>query len=402
MGLISWIKEFLGFGEEDFDDIELNFSGDGTESLMQSLANVSRKRRTLNMNDRGQREQYVREYCEMMSVASKDVEAQKIEYQKVTERLADLDEIDRLPSTDRSKLRIQAKKVIAIEKEDQDYVRPSRKITEAQFREMERLADEVPDIIRKMKEDEDYQMMVRRDLNLLEGEKGAIAFVRKEERAKAQNSRTFAIISVFMAITAILLIFIFKKVIDFDVQLGCIIVAAVFAVCLTATFVNYQNAQSAIAVANRKLNKTISLQNTVKIKYVNITNVLDYTYAKYSVLNSYELSYLWEKYAEEKAARAHDSEMSKRLEAERNDLYQLLKKYRISDPSLWVYQPELLVHEEELKEIRKSLVVQRQKLKKGIDFELFNLESAKKELESLVKEYPRYANEIVAIVEQYE
>lgn len=402
MGFVSWIKNIFGFGEDDFDDIEFGFSSENTESLMQSLANVSRKRRTLNVHDRVQREQYIREYCEMMSVASKDVEAQKIEYQAVTERLSDLDELDKLPAYDKNKVRVCAKKLIQIEEEGHGYVRPNTKITEEQYKKMEQLSEDVPRIVKKMKEDEDYQMTVRRDLNLLEGEKGALAYVRKEERAKAHNAKSLAVMVVFLAIMAWVLLFVINKVIRFDIQLAGVVVAAIFAVAMTAICVNFQNAQAAIAKANRKLNRTIQLQNTVKIKYVNITNVLDYNYSKYNVLNSYELGYLWEKYNEEKAARARDTAMTEKLEQARADLYQILKKYRVTDPSVWVYQPGVLVHDAEERDIRKSLTTQRQKLKKGIDFEVFNLEAAQKEMQLLVREYPQYAKEIIAIVEQYE
>ena len=402
MGLISWIKDKLGFGEDDFDDIEISIGSDNAESLMQSLANVNRRRRNLNINDKQQREQYVREYCDMMEVASRDVESQKVEYQMVTERLADLDELDKLPMTDRSAVRLRAKRVIQIEEEESSYVRPSKKITESQYREMERLSDEIPDVIKKLKENEDYQMVVRRDLNLLEGEKGAVAFQRKEERSKAKNARTFAFIAIFGAAMAAVLLFVVDQAMGVDVQLGYVAVAAVLAICLTAVCVNYQNAQAGIARAGRKLNKTISMQNTVKIKYVNVTNVLDYNYAKYGVMNSYELQYAWDKYLEEKAAREHDSDITKRLEEARSELYKLLKVYHISDPSVWVYQPGILVSDSDEKDIRKSLVVQRQRLKKGIDFEMYNLEAAKKEVQSLVREYPKYAQEIIDIVEEYD
>ena len=164
----------------------------------------------------------------------------------------------------------------------------------------------------------------------------------------------------------------------------------------------YQNAQSGIARSNKKLNKAISVQNTVKIKYVNITNVLDYNYAKYGVMNSYELQYIWEKYNEEKAAREHDTDISERLDEARSELYQMLKHYHINDPSVWVYQPGVLVYDDEAKDIRKQLIVQRQRLKKGIDFEMYNLETAKKELEALVREYPKYAQDIIDIVGEYE
>lgn len=402
MGLISWIKDKLGFGEDDFDDIEISIGSDNAESLMQSIANVSRKRRTLNMNDKGQREQYVREYCDMMEIASRDVETQKIEYQMVTERLADLDEIDKLPMTDRSQVRLRAKKVIQVEEEESSYVRPSKKITEAQYRSMDRLRDEIPGVIKKLKENEEYQMTVRRDLNLLEGEKGAVAFQRKEERGKAKNAKTVALIAVFAAVMAGSLLFVVNQAMRVDVHLWAVVVVAIFAIVITASCVNYQNAQAGIAQTNRKLNKAISLQNTVKIKYVNVTNVLDYNYAKYGVMNSYELQYIWEKYLEEKQAREHDDDLTERLEEARSELYKLLKVYHINDPSVWVYQPGVLVSDSDEKDIRKSLVVQRQRLKKGIDFEMFNLEAAKKEVQSLVREYPKYAEEIIAIVGEYE
>ena len=402
MKIIDWLKDILGFGEDDFDDIEINFTSESAESLMESLAKASRRRRTLNMNDKQQREQYVREYCDMMAVASKDVDAQKVEYQQVTQRLADLEELEKLPLADKSQVRIRANRVIKIEQEDSNYTRPSKKITESQYREMERLAKEIPSILAKMKEDEDYQMAVRRDLNLLEGEKGAVAYQRKEERSKAHTAKNIAFVAIFGAVMAAALMFVLNQAMHVDVEMGWIILAGAFAVLLTSSFVMYQNAQTEISRANRRLSKAISVQNTVKIKYVNITNVLDYNYAKYGVMNSHELAYIWDKYAEEKKAREHDSDISQRMEEARSELYRLLKHYHINDPSVWIYQPGVLVYEEEAKDIRKQLIVQRQRLKKGIDFEIYNLETAKKELEALVREYPKYAQEIIDIVGEYE
>ncbi|MBO4904436.1 MAG: hypothetical protein J5367_04365 [Lachnospiraceae bacterium] len=402
MKILNWVKDILGFGEDDFDDIEINFSSESAESLMESLAKASRRRRTLNMNDKAQREQYVREYCDMMAVASKDVDAQKIEYQQVTQRLADLEELEKLPLADKSQVRIRANRVIKIEQEDSSYTRPAKKITESQYREMERLAKDIPSILAKMKEDEEYQMAVRRDLNLLEGEKGAVAYQRKEERSRARTAKNIAFVAIFGAVMAAALMFVLNQAMHVEVEMGWIILAGAFAVALTSSFVMYQNAQSGIASANRKLNKAISVQNTVKIKYVNITNVLDYNYAKYGVMNSHELAYIWDKYVEEKEAREHASDISQRMDVARSELYQVLKHYHINDPTVWIYQPGVLVYDDEAKDIRKQLIVQRQRLKKGIDFEIYNLETAKKELEALVREYPKYAEDIIEIVGEYE
>lgn len=403
MNIFTWIKEKLGFGEYDFDDFEIgDFGGESAESLMDSLAKSSKKRRSIDIHDGVAREQYVRDLCEMMSTASADVEKQKGEYQQVLRSLADLDEIDALPYHDKSQVILKAKKIVKIEDEEATYVRPTRKITETQYHQIEQLEDEIPEILKKIRDDEDYQMIVRRDLNLLEGEKGALAYQRKEERNKSRSAKTWALVVIFAAFMAAALLLIANKMIHMDIQMGLVILAGCFALALTGVFVSFTNAQREIARANRKLNRTISLQNTVKIKYVNITNVLDYNYAKYGIMNSHELGYMWEKFQEEKASRLHDSDVEERLSVARKELYQVLKHYHISDPTSLVYNPRVLTDPKEEESSRHDMIVMRQRLKKGIDFEIYNLENAKSEISALVKEYPQYAKQILAIVGQYE
>ena len=403
MNVFTWIKEKLGFGEYDFDDIEIDFDGsDNTESLVEALARSSKKRRNINVHDTGSRSQYVRDICEMMSSTSADVDKQKEEYQQVLSKLADLDEIDSLPLADKTLVISKARKIVKIEDEEETYVRPQRKITESQYRKMEQLEEEIPDILKKMKEDEDYQMVVRRDLNLLEGEKGALAYQRKEDRKRLNSAKNWALIAVIAGFLTAILILVLNKSMRIKADVGVSIVAAVFALALTGIFVSFNNAQQGIARANRKLNKTISLQNTVKVKYVNITNVLDYNYSKYGVLNSHELGYMWEKFQEEKAARLHDSDVADRLDTCRRELYTLLKHYHINDPANIIYQPRILTDSRVLEDTRRELNVMRQRLRKGIDFEVYNLENAKAELSDLVKQYPQYGPEIMGIAEEYD
>lgn len=401
MNFFKWIKEKLGFDESDFDDIEVTFDNDSPESIMESLSKASKRRRNIDVDDVRQREEYVKSCCEVIATTNVDITTQQIELKQICERLSDLEEIEALPPIDKNKVRACAKKIVALEREELEYERPARRITESQYRDMEKIEDDVPEILEKMRKDEDYQMLVRRDLNLLEGEKGAVAYQRKEERTKAKNSKNFIFLAMIAAIMASILLLVLQKGMKMDVKMGFVILAALFAISVTIAFVLYQNAQVEIVRQNRKLNRAISIQNTVKIKYVNITNVLDYNYSKYKVMNSYELSYLYDKFREEKAARMHDSEMTEKLDEARKNLYQILKHYHISDPSLWVYQPGVLVFADEEKELRRTLIVSRQKLKKGIDFEKYNLESAKAEIESLIHDYPKYEDEVMAIMRKY-
>lgn len=401
MNVFKWLKQILGFDEADFDDIEVSFDNDNPESIMESLSKAAKRRRNIDIDDVRQREEYVKSCCEVIATTNLDIKTQQVELKQINERLSDLEEIESLPPIDKNKVRVSAKKIVALEREELEYERPVRRITETQYRDMEKIEDDVPDILEKMRKDEDYQMLVRRDLNLLEGEKGAVAYQRKEERTKAKNSKNFIFLAMIAAIMASILLLVLQKGMKLDVKLGFVILAAVFAISVTIAFVLYQNAQVEITRQNRKLNRAISIQNTVKIKYVNITNVLDYNYSKYKVMNSYELSYLYDKYREEKAARMHDSEMTEKLDEARKNLYQILKHYHINDPSLWVYQPGVLVFADEEKELRRTLIVSRQKLKKGIDFEKYNLDSAKAEIESLIRDYPKYEDEVMAIMRKY-
>lgn len=401
MNVFKWIKQILGFDEADFDDIEVSFDDDNPESIMESLSKAAKRRRNIDIDDVRQREEYVKSCCEVIATTNLDIKTQQVELKQINERLSDLEEIESLPPIDKNKVRASAKKIVALEREELEYERPVRRITETQYRDMEKIEDDVPDILEKMRKDEDYQMLVRRDLNLLEGEKGAVAYQRKEERTKAKNSKNFIFLAMIAAIMASILLLVLQKGMKLDVKLGFVILAAVFAISVTIAFVLYQNAQVEITRQNRKLNRAISIQNTVKIKYVNITNVLDYNYSKYKVMNSYELSYLYDKYREEKAARMHDSEMTEKMDEARKNLYQILKHYHINDPSLWVYQPGVLVFADEEKELRRTLIVSRQKLKKGIDFEKYNLDSAKAEIESLIRDYPKYEDEVMAIMRKY-
>lgn len=402
--LFNFIKDFLGFeDEEEEDEFDLGLEiGENSESLKEVLSLSTKHRRDVNILDYKDRERYIRECCDQMVSASKDVESQRMEYQVVSDRLLDLEELASLPRRDMNEVRNRAKKILQIEADEAAYTRPISKITEAQYREMERLEEEMPGILKKMKEHEDYQMTVRRDLNLLEGEKGALAYQRKEERNRSQNAKASALIVVVAALMAVCFLLILQFTLKLDVLLGFYIVAGICAIFLTAVCVSYRDAILKQEKIEKKLNRTVLLQNTVKVKYVNTTNLIDYLYAKYHVNNSYELQYMWEKYLEEKEARAHSENVAKKMEEARKALFALLEQYHVKDPSLWLYQPSVLVYEDEMTEVRHSLIIQRQRLKKGIDFHVYNLESSKKEIEEIIRDYPEYAREILAIVSQYE
>ena len=407
MRILDFLLDKLGFIDDEDDGLDFGIGMQMEEENVEQIAEeVFRKepvrRADINVLDYRERDMYVRDKCEQMKAANDDLEGQKQEYQRITQQLADIDEICALSLSQYTELERAARKIRNIEEQEKKYVRPLTKITEAQYREMERMEDEIPEALKKMRREEEYQMTVKRDLNLLEGEKGALAYQRKEEKARASNARALLFICTFVSVLAAALLFALQVTLKFDVRIGYYIVLAFFGISLTAVCVTYRNAQESQLKTERKINRAITLQNSVKIKYVNATNLIDYYYSKYNVNNSYELNYMWEKYLEEKKARHHSEEVALRFEEARRELSLLLSNYRLNDPAALIYNPAILTEEEVMQDVRRGLIMRRKKLKKGMDFNAYSLETSKKEIENLVREHPKFSKEILAIVSQYE
>lgn len=403
MSFFDWIKDKFGLFDEDDYEFEIPIrEGDDAQSVTEALRRQSTSRRDLNIHNPIERERYIRGLCEQMASNSGDVDGKKSEYQKVTDKLQDIEEIEALPDSDREMLRYCAKNILNLEEEEAQYKRPNSKITEHQYHEMEKIEGDVEEILRKIEDSEKYQAVVRRDMNLLEGEKAALAYQRKEDKNRINNAKSLFFVFVFAAVLAYIVIIALGVTMRINMLLPISIVSAMLAVALTFIFVNFRDAREDLLRTSRQINKSITLQNAAKIKYVNVTNLIDYYYAKYKINSSHELYYLYEKYAEEKKSRHHSEDAAARFESLRLELFNLIKRYRIKDPAFWVYEPRVLVYDRELADLRHDLVVQRQRLRKGIDFEVYNLENGEKEIKDIVMQYPQYSKEIMAIVDQYE
>ena len=406
MKLFDWIKKTIGFEEEDDDEFFLSGLklGEDAESMTDVLGSSTMKRENLNVSDYKERERFVRDHCEQMTQSSKDVEEQKAEYQIVMEHLTDIETISALSHRELKSIQGKAGRILYIEESEKNYKRPVSKISETQYREMARLEREktMPGALKKLTDSEERQMKIKRDMNLLEGEKGALAYQRKKEKNRAINAKTLCVLLVAICLLVLAMLLFMQNTLRMDTRLGVSVVIGILALGLTAVFVNYTGAQSEQVHIEKKLNRAITLQNKAKLRYVNATNLIDFYYSKYNVNSSYELRYMWDKYLEEKKARNHSEEIAKQLDEARHELLSALKAQHIKDPSVFAFQPSILTDADEMTELRHSLIIQRQRLKKGMDFNTYNLEQSKHEIEQLVKDYPQYAREILAIVSQYE
>ena len=115
-----------------------------------------------------------------------------------------------------------------------------------------------------------------------------------------------------------------------------------------------------------KINRAIVLSNKVKLKFVNCTSLLDYGYEKYGVNSYQELSYIWNQFVKEQEKEHLYRKNTEVLQYYHTILMDELALYQIADPEVWIYQPEALLEQKEMVEVRHRLNERRMKLRDQI------------------------------------
>lgn len=357
----------------------------------------------LQINDKQQREDYIKGCLEQIAEASAELENLKHEYNMVTSYLKDMEEIESLPEEEMLLLQSYARRIEELSDKQSDYARRERKLDEAKYRQMERMEDEVQEGCEKLLKAEEYQELIKRDLKRLDGEKQAYQYRKAELQHILEDSRSMAIICTIAVIICILVLLILQYGFSMNTGIGYVAAAALGAAAITAVFLKYNNASEELSRVENGIGRIIRLQNTVKIRYVNNTHLLDYLYMKYQVSSARELQKDYQDYQQEREERERYYSAEKDLDECQKDLIHELRRFQIQDPMIWIHQTRGLLDKKEMVEIRHSLIIRRQSLRRRMDY---NKEvvagKAQDEIKDLAKKYPRYAREIMDTVDEYE
>lgn len=357
----------------------------------------------VDFHNKEQRDDYVRNCLERLGDATKELENLNFEYDMVTSYLKDMEEIEALPPEESELLKECAKRVSLLQNSKADFMERPRRISDEKYQQIDRIADEVEEGYQKLTETEEYQELVRQDLSRVDGEKHAYLYRKNEIMHTIADTRGMAIICVTALALCILLLLFLQFFLDMDTKAGYLVTAAASALAITIVYVKHVDARKELRRVETAINKLILLQNKVKIRYVNNTNLLDYLYLKYGVSSAQELMDLWENYKIEKEEREKFRRAELDLDYTEQELLRMLKRYQIKDPAIWLHQTEAILDPKEMVEIRHNLIIRRQSLRRRMDY---NKEvaagGAQKDIKELVAKYPQYAKEIVASVEEYE
>lgn len=216
----------------------------------------------------------------------------------------------------------------------------------------------------------------------MEGEKQEWEIQKKENRRLRKRLRKASFMLLFAAATAAALMLVLSMGFDYDLQYAWIGVIAAALFGSAYIIFRLESSRRDIQQAEVNINYAILLLNKVKIKYVNITNAVDYGRDRFHVRDSREFEYQWEMYQNAMREQEKYRKTNEDLNYYYDKLVKLLKKCELYDSRVWIEQPQALVDQKEMVEIKHDLLVRRQKLRSKI---AYNLDIVKKERSEIIK-----------------
>jgi hypothetical protein len=252
------------------------------------------------------------------------------EYKAVIEEITTLEKVDGLPSSVIKELELMShnyaegmlkkesfKKVVNKEHPDIVY--------------LEQYKDDINKVIQGLKRIEENQRIVKRDLDMLEGEKADI-YYKRERYGKALD--VTKILLILTAIGAVIGVVIFCILIYIEVAIllpASITFGILFAVgiyiYIFRRYLIYEIKKSI------KLDKrAVTLTNKTKIKYVNNQQYLDYAYEKYRVNSCEMLELRFENLQKLNRNKERYKRLNSNIGALLDDIAYLLNQYNIGNP----------------------------------------------------------------------
>ena len=339
--------------------------------------------------------------CEQMIDISKDMEEVRREYDKVTSYLNDIQIVEGLEGEQKSQLVDVAYQVTKLINVRNDYLNAERKISDDTFFQMKELEDEIPDIIRRLKENETYLETVKRDLNRLAGEKVEWSVVRQEAEDEMRELRKLSKMLLFGFGGTAVLIAGLSIMMKWKL-LPVLIVAFMATLAAAYVILRMQECTTDIKQSEINLNHTIALENRVKIRYVNAKNAVDYTHERFHVKDSKELTYNYEQFIEVCKEKERLKQTNEDLEYFNGRLVRILKDLHLYDAKIWINYANAVVDPREMVELKHDLFSRRQSLRSRIEYNLNAIAEMQSEVNKYVEKMGDKSEQVRAILQKVE
>ncbi|MBR5178261.1 MAG: hypothetical protein IKW90_05635 [Lachnospiraceae bacterium] len=314
------------------------------------------------------------------------------EYDAIRKHMSDIQRFEALPDKAKAKIKDISNNLTGYEKQRQDYQQGNRLISAENYKNMELYADELPEKLKTMEDQERYLMLVKNDMRQLEGEKGSLTYEKDEAAKKKSFLIKFSRICVLAVLTVCILFVVLSVYTGKNMLLPIMVTVAIVCVYAAYFVVTMKECDNTVRRADVMLKRCVELSNKVKIKYVNTANTLDYTYEKYKCNSHQELRYLWQNYLKEKEEEKKYIKNTGLLAACRENLTETLREYGFEMPEIWGYQAEVFYDGKLMREFRNVLEERHRKLKAQLEFNAKQKASIEAEIEAFSAKYPEYKN----------
>ncbi|MDD6069297.1 MAG: hypothetical protein PUC12_00570 [Clostridiales bacterium] len=306
--------------------------------------------------------------CDQIVDATYQMEDLRVEYDMVTSYFEDIQRIEELPQNARKEIIDTAKKIAFLENETSEFLHSDDRISDENFRMIQGMEKNLSEVFGKLKELEDMDLKIKRDMKHLEAEKNSQEYLQESIDNRQLRLRTFIISFGLVAVLSVLTLAVVGMLTKESLILPILLILLIVAGVAAVSIVLYRRLSYEFKISEMKENRAINLMNKVKIKYINNTSTLEYLYGKYNIKSLRELEYLYDQYVLMVDEVRKYQKSSGDLREYCDQLSKLLFSYGVKDPDIWTKQSLALIDNREMVEVKHSLNVRRQKLREQMAY----------------------------------
>ncbi len=342
------------------------------------------------------------ELCEELIDAARELEDERSEYQLVTAYLNDIQKLEEMPKEQMEPIVESAKQIVKLDSTRNQLLNTKHPLPDVLFAQFQEEENELPGIIKRLQSNETYLDAIKRDMNMLEGEKVEWVMLLQEQKEQQKVlGKISAFLTVFFVFAVIFLILL-SHAFEMDTQLYMVITAFLAVLYACFAILKYQDGTREIRRCENNRNQAISLENHVKIKYVNIRNAVDYTYEKYRVKNSYELIYQYEQYQEMVKERQRFLKTSDELVYYSDRLVRQLESHSLYDSRIWLHYVNAIVDKKDMVELKHGLILRRQRVRQQMEDQTLHIRDLKDEVEDMLHGSNQQEQQLQKILDRIE
>lgn len=343
----------------------------------------------------------VADKCDQIVDATYQMEDLRVEYEMVTSYFTDIQTIEELPPATQKEITDIAKKIAFLENETTEFLHSDDRISDENFRMIQGIEKELTQVFGRLKELEDMDIKIKRDLKHLEVEKDTQEYLQDVIDTKQSGLRSFLVWFGVLSILVVLTLAVVGVTTETNLILPILLILLVVCGMAALCIVTYRNLSYEFKMSEKRENRAINLMNKVKIKYINNTSTLEYLYSKYNIKSLRELEYLYEQYLimvdEVRKYQRTAGDLRQYSEA----LTKLLFSNGVKDPDIWTKQYLALVDSREMVEVKHSLNVRRQKLREQIAYNEELRLNGLKDIRQMLKDNPSLREQVKRELDAY-